>query len=58
MQDINQRKDLDLLVSEFYKKVLADDKIATVFTGEIKINWTTHLPIICDFWENLLWGGE
>ena len=58
MQDINQRKDLDLLVSEFYKKVLADDKIATVFTGEIKINWTTHLPIICDFWENLLWGGN
>jgi hemoglobin len=58
MQDINQRKDLDLLVSEFYKKVLADEKIATVFTGEIKINWTTHLPIICDFWENLLWGGN
>ena len=58
MQDINQRKDLDLLVSEFYKKVLADDKIATVFTGKIKINWTTHLPIICDFWENLLWGGN
>ena len=58
MQDINQRKDLELLVSEFYKKVLADEEIAPVFTGKVKINWTTHLPIICDFWENLLWGGN
>ena len=37
MQDINQRKDLDLLVSEFYKKVLADEKIAPVFTEKVKI---------------------
>ena len=58
MQDINQRKDLDLLVSEFYKKVLTDEKITPVFTGKVKINWTTHLPIISDFWENLLWGGN
>jgi hemoglobin len=47
-----------LLVAEFYKKVLADDKIAPVFTGTVKIDWGSHLPIICDFWENLLWGGE
>ena len=58
MQDINQRKDLDLLVAEFYKKVLVDEKIAPVFIGKVKIDWTTHLPIICDFWENLLWGGK
>ena len=50
MRDIKQRKDLDLLVSEFYKKVLADEKIATVFTGKIEINWATHLPLISDFW--------
>ena len=58
MQDIRQRKDLELLVAEFYKKVLVDDKIAPVFTGKIKIDWESHLPIICDFWENLLWGGD
>ena len=28
MQDINQRKDLELLVAKFYKKVLNDKKIA------------------------------
>jgi len=36
MQDITQRKDLELLVAEFYKKVLADDKIAPVFIGKIQ----------------------
>ena len=44
MQDIRQRKDLELLVSEFYKKVLVDDKIAPVFIGKIKIDWESHLP--------------
>ena len=58
MKDIKKRKDLELLVTEFYKKVLADDKIAPVFTGTVKIDWGSHLPVICDFWENLLWGGE
>ena len=58
MKDIKKRKDLELLVAEFYKKVLDDDKIAPVFTGMVKIDWGSHLPIICDFWENLLWGGE
>ena len=58
MQDITQRKDIELLVAEFYKKVLVDDKIAPVFTGKVKIDWDSHLPIICDFWENLLWGGD
>ena len=58
MRDIKQRKDLDLLVSEFCKKVLADEKIAPVFTGKVEINWVTHLPIISNFWENLLWGGN
>lgn len=37
---------------------MADEKIAPTFTGKVKINWATHLSIICDFWENLLWGGE
>ena len=58
MQDITQRKDLELLVAEFYRKVLADDKIAPVFTGKVRIDWPSHFSVICDFWENLLWGGD
>ena len=38
MKDIKKRKDLEFLLTEFYKKVLADDKIAPVFTGTVKID--------------------
>ena len=58
MKDVTERKDLDFIVKEFYIRVLADDKIAPVFTSEVKINWEIHLPIISDFWENILWGGN
>ena len=37
MKDIKKRKDFELLVAEFYKKILADDKIAPVFTRTVKI---------------------
>jgi hemoglobin len=58
MKDIKERKDLELLVGEFYKKVLTDDKIAPVFIGEIQFDWPSHFSIICDFWENLFGEGK
>ena len=58
MKDVKERKDLDFIVHEFYNRVLEDNKIAPVFTSTVKIDWKTHLPIISDFWENLLWGGN
>jgi len=58
MKDVTERKDLDFIVKEFYIRILADDKISPVFTSNVKINWETHLPIISDFWENILWGGH
>ncbi len=58
MKDIESRKDIELLVKTFYKKVLADTKIAPVFTTTVKIDWENHFSVICDFWENLLWGGD
>ena len=57
MKDIKERKDHKLLVAEFYKKVLADDKIAPAFIGKMQFDQPSHFSIICDFWESLLWGG-
>lgn len=53
-KDISTRKDIELLVSEFYEKVKADDTIGPVFTNVAKINWEKHMPIMCDFWENAI----
>ena len=54
MRDIQTREDLYLLVSEFYKKLLADDKINFIFTEVAKIDLEPHLWDLVDFWEQLL----
>lgn len=53
-KDISSRKDIELLVAEFYDRVKADDTIGPVFTDVAKINWEKHLPLMCDFWENAI----
>ena len=52
--DISSRKDIELLMEKFYDKVKRDDTIGPVFNDVAKVNWTHHIPIICDFWETLL----
>jgi len=58
MKDIKERKDLELLVVEFYKKVLADDKIAPVFIGKIQFDWPSHFSIICNFGRTYFGEGK
>jgi hemoglobin len=57
MRDIETRKDIDELVAEFYRKAMTDDLIGYIFTDVARINLETHLPIIADFWEMLLFGS-
>lgn len=54
MTDILTREDLHLLMSEFYKKLLADDKINFIFTEVAKIDLETHLWDLVNFWEQIL----
>ena len=54
MRDIQTREDLHLLMSEFYKKLLADDKISFIFTEVAKIDLEPHLWELVDFWEQIL----
>lgn len=53
-KDIENRKDIEVLVNTFYVKVIADDVIGFIFNDIVKINWKTHLPIMYDFWDNAL----
>lgn len=52
--DINDRKDIELLVNAFYDKVKTDVVIGYLFTDVARVNWEKHLPIMYDFWENIL----
>lgn len=59
MKDIEERKDLELLIDEFYKKALKDPIISHFFTKVVQLDWKTHIPLIVDFWEsNLLGSGN
>ena len=54
MKDISAREDVELLVSEFYKKVRKNEILGYIFDDIMKIDWGHHMPIIVDFWESIL----
>ncbi|HQT23673.1 group III truncated hemoglobin [Daejeonella sp.] len=52
--DIENRSDIELMVDAFYKKVLADKQLGFIFQDVAKVNWSTHIPLLYDFWENVI----
>lgn len=56
MQDVETRKDLEMALSAFYKKVFADDVISYFFTDVVPLDLELHLPVITDFWEAVIFG--
>jgi hemoglobin len=53
-KDIENRDDIVLLVNTFYEKVKADAAIKHFFSEVVKVDWETHLPIMYNFWENIV----
>lgn len=56
MNDIQTQDDLYLLVNEFYKKLLTDERISYIFTDVVKIKLKEHLPILVTFWSQGILG--
>ncbi|MBV9988813.1 MAG: group III truncated hemoglobin [Chitinophagaceae bacterium] len=55
-QDIESRADIETLLQQFYGKALTDPVIGYFFTEVVPLNITTHIPVIADFWETILFG--
>lgn len=53
-KDILGREDIIQIVDVFYNKVRADSIIGKYFTEIIPVDWDKHLPIMYNFWENVL----
>lgn len=49
--DIINRNDIEKLVNAFYEKAKTDVTIGHFFAH---VNWSKHLPLMYDFWENSL----
>lgn len=52
--DISTRKDIEFLLTKFYERAFADDVIGYIFTEVTHLDLNKHLPVIADFWEDLL----
>lgn len=56
-KDIEERRDIEVLVDAFYKKVVVDDVIGSFFTEVVELDWDKHIPVMYDFWETTLLGN-
>ncbi|MEP6464897.1 MAG: group III truncated hemoglobin [Parafilimonas sp.] len=52
--DIKNRNDIEQLINKFYDKVKQDEVIGFIFNDVVKVNWEKHLPVMYDFWENII----
>lgn len=53
MKELESRADLEFLLAEFYKIAPFDAEIGHHFDG---VDLQSHLPVIVDFWEKILFG--
>ncbi|EFH85555.1 group III truncated hemoglobin [Ktedonobacter racemifer] len=53
-RDIENRDDIVYMVSTFYRKATQDPLIGFFFTDVAAIDLEEHLPVMYNFWENLL----
>lgn len=52
-KDIQTREDVELLLTRFYDVAMVDEEIGHHFA---ELDLVTHLPVIVDFWEKVLFG--
>lgn len=55
-KDIESRADLELMLKAFYEKAFADELIGRFFTEVVPLNLETHIPVITDFWEAIIFN--
>lgn len=52
--DIRDRHDIADVITDFYTRAFADDLLGPVFVDIAQLDLPAHLPIMCDFWETVL----
>ncbi len=53
--DISTRKDIHLIITEFYKKLTSDDKMIPFFEEIVTSgHLEEHIDTISDFWQDIL----
>ncbi|MCF8276199.1 MAG: group III truncated hemoglobin [Flavobacteriales bacterium] len=58
LRDIETRSDIELIIREFYDKLLVDELVGFLFTEVVALDLDEHLPRLVDFWEDQLLGSN
>ncbi|MBK7696371.1 MAG: group III truncated hemoglobin [Saprospiraceae bacterium] len=53
---ISSRDDIEVLVRNFYKKLLPNPVVGHYFTQVVALDLEAHFPKLIDFWESVLFG--
>lgn len=53
-RDLATRADVEVLVREFYTRAFADPLLGPVFRDVARMDLDAHLPVMCDFWQTVL----
>jgi len=56
--DVQSRRDIEHIIVRFYDAMLDDPIIGFIFTDVAKIDLPSHLPVIVDFWEDILFSSN
>lgn len=54
LADLHDRDDVLTLVNDFYAQAFDDELLGPIFVDVAQMDLAHHLPIICDFWETVL----
>jgi hemoglobin len=54
LPDIENRDSIESLINAFYQKVRQDSLLSPIFEEKVKVDWGKHLPVMYDFWENIV----
>lgn len=54
MRDIEDRGDIEAVVRDFYTRAFADPLLGPVFVDIARMDLEAHMPIMCDFWETVI----
>ena len=53
-KDVLERADIEDIVKRFYEVMLKDPIVGFIFTDVAKVHLEEHLPIIVDFWSDVV----
>lgn len=56
-KDIRSKEDIKLMVDTFYQRALKNEPLKHIFENVAAVNFETHLPVMYEFWSQVLFAN-